>query len=320
MYTSIVRPILTKASTAWHFPTGTPFARKWLLKELSPLQNSCLRAISGVFRATPIRNLEVEVGVPPLGIHLDSLQARFRFRLEGSEVQGVIREAVERVWAIFGGLRGEGSRARRCRRRNQGTSSNENISDGMGEEAEGKRERQVGLEEEDKRRNATLGPLQQQPSINHPNRLPWAHDWLPPNNSRCFTTLQTRAKRRVQQAWLQQWQASAPHPANPDSIEAPPGTDIVTLHQHLRKPESSLAVQLRTGKNGLNAFLYQAHVPTVSSPLCSCGRGQQTAKHILIHCPAFSAAQHQLRGSQGRLPRSNSYSAHQKDYKKSPSG
>jgi hypothetical protein len=77
MYTSIVRPILTKASTAWHSPTGTPFARKWLLRELSPLQNSCLRAISGAFRATPIRNLEVEVGVPPLGIHLDSLQARF---------------------------------------------------------------------------------------------------------------------------------------------------------------------------------------------------------------------------------------------------
>jgi hypothetical protein len=176
MYTYIVCPILTKASTAWHSPTGTPFARKWLLKELSPLQNSCLRAISGALRATPIRNWEVEVGVPLLGNHLDSLKARFQLKLEGSAVQGVIREAVERVWVIFGGLRGEGSRARRCRRRNQGTSSDKNISDGMGEEAEGKRERQVGLEEEDKRRNATLGPLQQQPSINYPNRLPWAHD------------------------------------------------------------------------------------------------------------------------------------------------
>jgi hypothetical protein len=68
LYTSIVCPILTKASTAWHSPVGTPFARKWLLKELSPFHNSCLRAISGAYKATPIRNLEVEVGVPPLGI------------------------------------------------------------------------------------------------------------------------------------------------------------------------------------------------------------------------------------------------------------
>jgi hypothetical protein len=37
------------------------------------LKNKCLRAISGAYKATPIRNLEVEVAVPPLGIHLDSL-------------------------------------------------------------------------------------------------------------------------------------------------------------------------------------------------------------------------------------------------------
>jgi hypothetical protein len=62
-----------------------------------PLQNNCLRAISGAYRSTPIRNLEVEVGVPPLGIHLDSIQARFRVKLEESEAVVVIREAVEKV-------------------------------------------------------------------------------------------------------------------------------------------------------------------------------------------------------------------------------
>ncbi len=78
--------------------------------------------------------------------------------------------------------------------------------------------------------------------------------------------------------------------------------DVLALHQHLRKPEPSLVVQLRTGKNGFNAFLYQALVPTVPSPPCSCGRGSQTAKHILIHCSMFSAAWSQLRDSQGHLP------------------
>jgi hypothetical protein len=58
----------------------------------------------------------------------------------------------------------------------------------------------------------------------------------------------------------------------------------------LRKAESSLAIELRTGVNGLDAFLFQARVPSVSSPLYSCGRGQQTAKHILISCPQYSKA------------------------------
>ncbi len=97
LYTSIVCPAITYASTAWHSPLGTPFARKYILKDLKPLQNNCLRATYGAYRATPIRNLEVEVGVPPLGIHLDSIQARLRVRLEESEAAGAIREAVQKV-------------------------------------------------------------------------------------------------------------------------------------------------------------------------------------------------------------------------------
>jgi hypothetical protein len=63
-----------------------------------------------------------------------------------------------------------------------------------------------------------------------------------------------------------------------------------------------LTEQLRMGKNGFNAFLHLACVPIVPSVICSCGRGSQTAKHILIHCSTFSAAQHLLRDSQGCLP------------------
>jgi hypothetical protein len=81
-----------------------------------PLQNNCLRAISGAYRATPIRNLEVEVEVPPLGIYLDSLQARFRIKLEESDVAGVIREAVGKVERCLGTEQG-GTVRRRGRRR-----------------------------------------------------------------------------------------------------------------------------------------------------------------------------------------------------------
>jgi hypothetical protein len=73
-------------------------------------------------------------------------------------------------------------------------------------------------------------------------------------------------------------------------VEASQGTNVLKLHEGLRKAESLLAIQLRTGINGLDAFLFQARVPSVSSPLCSCGRGQQTAKHVLIFCPQYSGA------------------------------
>ena len=107
--------------------------------------------------------------------------------------------------------------------------------------------------------------------------------------------------RKAQQSWHSMWQASAKSPAPLTSIEAPPSTDVLALHQHLPKLKSALAVQLRTWKNGFNAFLYQARVPSVLSPLCSCGFGHQTAQHIIIYCHNFTAASHALRDNQGRL-------------------
>jgi hypothetical protein len=85
-------------------------------------------------------------------------------------------------------------------------------------------------------------------------------------------------------------------------VKVPPGTDVLKLHKGLRKAESSLAIQLRTGTNGLHAFLFQARVPSVSSLLCSCGRERQTAKHILIFCRRHAGARHELRDEQGHLP------------------
>jgi hypothetical protein len=66
--------------------------------------------------------------------------------------------------------------------------------------------------------------------------------------------------------------------------------DILKLHEGLRKAESSLAIQLRMGTNGLDAYLFHARVPSESSPLCSCGRERQTAKHVITF--ALGTLQH----------------------------
>ncbi len=98
------------------------------------------------------------------------------------------------------------------------------------------------------------------------------------------------------------WQASAQSPALSTSIEDPQSTNILALHQPLQKLENALAVQLQAERNSFKAFLSQARMSSVFSPLCSCQFGHQTAKHIIIHCRNFSAARHALRDNQGHLP------------------
>ncbi len=62
------------------------------------------------------------------------------------------------------------------------------------------------------------------------------------------------------------------------------GPDMLVLYVGLRKAESSLAIELRTGTTSLDTFIFQAIAPFITSSLCSCIRKRQIAKHVLIVC------------------------------------
>ena len=57
-------------------------------------------------------------------------------------------------------------------------------------------------------------------------------------------------------------------------------------HELLRKEESSLLVQARTGRIGLRKFLFQRRVPGIATPLCECGEEEETVQHLLGGCRA----------------------------------
>jgi hypothetical protein len=78
------------------------FRNLWLVEELKSLQNHCLRVIYMADKATCMLNLEVEVAVPLLGIHLDSLLAQFWWRLEDSNAQEATKDVGERVREMQG--------------------------------------------------------------------------------------------------------------------------------------------------------------------------------------------------------------------------
>ena len=59
---------------------------------------------------------------------------------------------------------------------------------------------------------------------------------------------------------------------------------MLRLHDKLRKAESSVLVQIRTGRTGVAHFLYKAKVPAYETGKCRCGHGNETPRHLLLSC------------------------------------
>lgn len=75
IYSSIVRPAITYGASAWHEPSKGKAIRAGL--QAQKAQNRALRTITGAFKATPIRALEIEAFVPLIDLYLDERIASF---------------------------------------------------------------------------------------------------------------------------------------------------------------------------------------------------------------------------------------------------
>ena len=112
-------------------------------------------------------------------------------------------------------------------------------------------------------------------------RAEWRADWLGEHI----------AEGALERDWRERWQqqldkAMQERPSRDiEPADYPDFTEEALLkHRGLQKHESSLIVQIQTGKIGLRAFLYTRGVPGVSTPGCSCGAGRETALHLLTEC------------------------------------
>ena len=107
-------------------------------------------------------------------------------------------------------------------------------------------------------------------------------------------------KRRIQDwaqdRWIESWKRYQRGIPSADRSPAQQGDlfgDRLDCHKMLRKAESSIAIGLRSGKVGLNDFLYQMKVPGVRQA-CTCGWRRQDVKHLLLNCPELQEARPQL--------------------------
>ena len=109
----------------------------------------------------------------------------------------------------------------------------------------------------------------------------WARHW---------TATGRTSSEIMQKNWKERYEANQRNNRNNirdiQPAEKWPGYKrTLKAHQTLRKHESSILVQLRTGKIGMRAFLFQRRVPGTNTPLCVCGRGPETPSHLVTNCP-----------------------------------
>ena len=102
-----MRPALTYGAAIWHTPTKSQSnTGQGVAAKLGKIQNKCLRTVTGAYKATPTRTLEVEAYVPPMDLFLDSRIAAFQARLAGSKVEQFIDNTCRQIQARIRNRRG----------------------------------------------------------------------------------------------------------------------------------------------------------------------------------------------------------------------
>src|SRR6266480_3911599 len=76
-------------ASAWHEPGDTKPVG--VARQLQGLQSGCLCTVTGAYKATQIRHLEIEAAVPPLDLYLNQKVADFEARLETTGMSQLIR-------------------------------------------------------------------------------------------------------------------------------------------------------------------------------------------------------------------------------------
>src|SRR5438067_1526482 len=103
IYSAVIKPSLAYGSAVWHLPSvekdGTSKKRSpnSPAKKLEKIQNKCLRAVTGVYRATPIPVLESEAFIPLLDLALDAKLAWFHLRHKQAGMERVVTAACEKI-------------------------------------------------------------------------------------------------------------------------------------------------------------------------------------------------------------------------------
>jgi hypothetical protein len=120
-------------------------------------------------------------------------------------------------------------------------------------------------------------------------RKQWAENWT----GQLIEQWNEQEKRKVLEDWKERWKRERERDrkrverivrpgTDPGSSskailkDTPPNEAVLKLHSGLRKAESSVLVQARTGRIGLAKFFYNRKVLGVLTAQCRCRAGEET--------------------------------------------
>lgn len=97
LYIACVLPILTYASVVWHKGSDS-YGMKGKVDTLDKVQRKALRWITGAFRTTPVRALELEAGILPMKHQLDLIRGLYATRLLTYDVAHPVIRRLPKEW------------------------------------------------------------------------------------------------------------------------------------------------------------------------------------------------------------------------------
>ena len=249
MYCQTIRPALTYGAVAWFTPEDALGIRKGTVKKLQTIQGQCLRAVAGAYKAISTEALKAEIGVMPLDLHTGNLAATAAARSELGEAGQATRSKIQRI--LTKKLPGSRRRKQKQNYRTPLTVMTAGVKEAVGSPLKLTENEQ---EARDIQKRELLGKIK--------------------------TVLRKISKER----WKNRWKEGVKG-AHSRRLQPSLQSNVPLLHKGLRKPQSALIIQLRTGKIGFRSFLFHRKVPEVKDPNCSCGSGEEmTVEYILLKC------------------------------------
>ena len=217
--------------------------------------------VSGAYKATPVPVLESEVFMPPVELALDQIvaQARLKRGTHPATIAG-------------------NERIRQHLKRSKAKKGKRTLVEPPPTEVK-------------------LSWVKDKLDLTHLESLNRGLVDAPPEAREAVAKRIARAKaaeiqRWTEERWTERWRRyrdSIPPARRYPALDKEEVTEAhLRRHGIMRKGDSALAIQLRTGKNGLAHFLFTTHAGGRTDASCDCGWRKQDAAHILISCPTYA--------------------------------
>ena len=247
VYLQSIRPAIAYGAVAWLQLDRTFSVRKGMAAKIQAIQGQCLRAAAGAYKATPTEALEAEIGVEPLDVYCGKRASIAATRHTLSEAGKGTRLRVQAI--LTRQRKGKRRRTRAAAR----ASPLARTLEWTAQKSELKLEAPgAGPEARKEKASEILKGVRKAVAMFHRTR--WKERWEKGKKGAHSRALQPQLQKQV-----------------------------LGLHKGLRKPQSSLIIQLRTGKVGFRAFLFQRRVPGVDDPNCDSGE-EMSVEHVLLRC------------------------------------